>query len=199
MSLEWLHAAFFVLGNWFSEGYNYNYTFYSLAELILQSCHTSCAKPSDYNYISEFQEKLILQTLRLETHFLILKGYKFVIMSVLSVHWPIGNAKKHQPRPPTQHRISSLDPWKRTVYPVVSWGFGVATERAQILPAPALDKRRSFSSSCFFLGMSFAWASTSPSNKRWLPNKPLNGRFLSVNSPALILSKNSGVFLAKIG
>ena len=51
---------FFVFGNSFSEDYNYNYSFESLAELILEKCIRSWGKPSDYNYISEFHEELIL-------------------------------------------------------------------------------------------------------------------------------------------
>ena len=35
--------------------------FLSLAKLILEKCNISWGKPSDYNYISELQEELILQ------------------------------------------------------------------------------------------------------------------------------------------
>ena len=43
---------FAVLVNRLSEEYNYNSMFESLAEFILQSCNTSCGKPSDdHNYM----------------------------------------------------------------------------------------------------------------------------------------------------
>ena len=43
----------------------------SLAELLLEKCNSFWGKPSDYNYISEFQEELILQKVRLQLHFLV--------------------------------------------------------------------------------------------------------------------------------
>ena len=46
------------------------YIFWSPAELILEKCNSSWKKPSDYNYISEFQEELSLQKLRLQVHVL---------------------------------------------------------------------------------------------------------------------------------
>ena len=50
----------------FGKNYNYDYMFESQVELILQSCKSSWEHPLiDYNYISEFQEKLILLTITL--------------------------------------------------------------------------------------------------------------------------------------
>ena len=70
-SSKYLHATIFVFGNELSEDCNYNYVFESLAELILEKCHSSWGKPSDYNYISEFQEEFMLQELHLQLHLLI--------------------------------------------------------------------------------------------------------------------------------
>ena len=50
--------------------------FICLAELILEKCNSIWGKPSDYNYISEFQEELILQKLHLQLHFLICQEFK---------------------------------------------------------------------------------------------------------------------------
>ena len=50
--------------------------FKSLAELILEKYNSSWGKPSDYNYISEFQEKLILQKLQLQLHFSMCQEFK---------------------------------------------------------------------------------------------------------------------------
>ena len=38
--------------------------------MILEKCKSSCGKPSDYDYILEFQEELIFQILHLQLHFL---------------------------------------------------------------------------------------------------------------------------------
>ena len=43
---------------------------------ILEKCNGSWGKPSDYNYISEFQEQFILQKLHLQSHFLICQEFK---------------------------------------------------------------------------------------------------------------------------
>ena len=65
--IKMITCMFFTLGNDFSNDYNYNYSFESLAKLILQSYNTSCGKkPSDYNYISKSQEELILQKVHLQ-------------------------------------------------------------------------------------------------------------------------------------
>ena len=66
----------------FSEDYTDNDIFQSLAELILQSCNTSCGKPSDYNCISEFQEELTLQKVHCNCS---LSGLQIIIISVLTV------------------------------------------------------------------------------------------------------------------
>ena len=43
--------------------------FKSPAELILEKCNSSWGKLFDYNYISEFQEEIMLQKLHLQLHF----------------------------------------------------------------------------------------------------------------------------------
>ena len=63
------YMQLFVFGNYFTEHYNYNYVFESLAEIILEKYSSSCGKPSDYNSILEFQEEFILQTLHLQLNF----------------------------------------------------------------------------------------------------------------------------------
>ena len=45
--------------------------------------------------------------------------------------------------PPAPNWIICLDPWVQDFYPVLGWGFGTLTWRAQLLPTPALDKSRS--------------------------------------------------------
>ena len=50
--------------------------------MILEKCNSSWGKPSDYNYISEFREELILQRLHLQLHFSIcqeLNKYTFAV------------------------------------------------------------------------------------------------------------------------
>ena len=64
------------LGNQSSEDCNYNFTILSLAEEILQRWNSSCGRPSDYNYILEFQEDLLSQESHLQLHLSICQEFK---------------------------------------------------------------------------------------------------------------------------
>ena len=68
---------FFVFGNSCSDDYNYNYLLLIPSRIdSLEKCNSSWGKLSDYNYISEFQEELILQNLHLQLHFIIRQEFK---------------------------------------------------------------------------------------------------------------------------
>ena len=56
--IKMITSVFLVLAH---ELEDYNYDYFKIRSLILQSCNISCGKPSDYSYISELQEELILR------------------------------------------------------------------------------------------------------------------------------------------
>ena len=71
---------------------NYSYMFKSLAELTLEKCNSSWGKLSDYSYISEFQEELIVQKLHLQLPFFNPSWLYIVINSVRTAVFHEGGA-----------------------------------------------------------------------------------------------------------
>ena len=70
--------------------------------MILEKCNSSWGKPSDYNYIMEFQEEFILQKLHLQLHFLSVRN-----LNCNHVGADSNQGKINQGIPPKNQ------PWKR--------------------------------------------------------------------------------------
>ena len=58
-------------------------------------------------------------------------------------NWSLETPQEPSSRPQPQYWIKFLEPWAQAFYPVLGGSFATLIERAQLLPAPALDKNRS--------------------------------------------------------